>query len=88
MAEVRKEIKVGMESGLEPRPAAMLVQLASSFSSEDISIEYNGKTINPKSLMSAMYLAAPYGDMFQITVNGPNAEAAVEAIEDFLSGKN
>lgn len=88
MTEVRKEVTVGMEGGLEPRPAARLVQLASSFSSEDFSIEYNGKTINPKSLMSAMYLAAPYGDKFQITVKGPNSEEALQALEDFLSGRS
>lgn len=87
MTEVRKEVTVGMEGGLEPRPAAKLVQLVSSFTDEEFSIEYNGKTINPKSLMSAMYLAAPYGDKFQVTVKGPEAEKALEAIEDFLSGK-
>jgi len=84
MAEITKDIKVGLADGLAPRQVAMLVQLASTFHTEDILIEYSGKSVNPKSLMSAMYLAAPEGDVFHVTVNGPDADKAVSAFEGFL----
>ena len=85
MAELTKNIAVGLEDGLAPRQVAMLVQLASTFHTEDILIEYNGKSVNPKSLMSAMYLAAPEGDVFQVTVKGPDADKTIQAFEEFLT---
>ena len=87
MAEVKKTVTINLEDGLSPRQVAMLVQLVSTFRTENMVINYNNKTVNPKSLMSAMYLAAPNGDAFDVTAEGPEAEAAVNAIEDFLNGR-
>ena len=83
---VVKTIKVNIEGRLETRQIALCVQLASSFSTEDIKVDYDGKSISAKSLMGAINLAAPEGAEFVVTANGPQAEAAVQAIEDFLNG--
>ena len=85
MAEITKEITVGLEEGLEPRKTAELVQLVCRFRTEKFMIDYNDKSINPKSLMSAMYLAAPKGSVFTVKVEGPEAEEAVKAVEEFLA---
>ena len=84
MAEIKKNITVGQYDGLEPRKTAELVQLVCEYRTEKIMIDYNDKSINPKSLMSAMYLTAPKGAVFAVTAEGPEAEAAVGAIEEFL----
>ena len=85
MAEITKEVKVGLEDGLEPRKTAELVQLVCRFGSEKITIDYGDKSINPKSLMSAMYLTAPRGTVFHVKIEGPEAETALDAIERFLA---
>lgn len=85
MAEITRDVKVGLKEGLEPRKTAELVQLVCRFRTEKITIDHNDKSINPKSLMSAMYLAAPTGTVFHVKVEGPEAEAAFDAIERFLA---
>lgn len=85
MSEITKEVTVGLEEGLEPRKTAELVQLVCRFRTEKFTIDYNDKSINPKSLMSAMYLAAPKGTVFIVNVEGPDAEEAIEAVEKFLA---
>lgn len=83
--KIEKDVEVGLAEGLEPRKTAELVQLVCRFRAEKITIDHNEKSINPKSLMSAMYLASPKGTVFHVKVDGPDAEAAVEAIERFLA---
>ena len=87
MAELVREVTVGLCDGLEPRKTAELVQLVCEYRTEKVMVDYNGKSINPKSLMSAMYLAAPKGEVFVIKADGPEAEAAINAIEEFLKEK-
>lgn len=50
-----KEIEIGLETGLEARPVALLVQIASQFES-DIYIESGNKRVNAKSIMGMMSL--------------------------------
>ena len=52
---VTKEVIVKNATGLHARPATLLVKKASSFKSE-ISIEYNGKNANVKSLIGVLSL--------------------------------
>ena len=47
---IKKTITVELESGLEARPIAMLVQLASQFASR-IYLESENKKVNAKSIM-------------------------------------
>ncbi|MDU2678551.1 HPr family phosphocarrier protein, partial [Clostridium sp.] len=53
---IEKEVVVKNGSGLHARPATLLVKKASSFKS-DVSIEYNGKKANVKSLIGVLSLA-------------------------------
>lgn len=84
MAAITKTIVVELSEGLEPRKTAELVQLVCNHHTESVSIDYNGKVINPKSLMASMYLACPTGAQFVVSIDGPEAEAAMKNIEDFL----
>ena len=52
---IAKEVSVKNSSGLHARPATLLVKKASSFKS-DVSIEYNGKKANVKSLIGVLSL--------------------------------
>ena len=51
----KKEYHVIAETGIHARPATLLVQTASKYSS-DIQLEYKGKSVNLKSIMGVMSL--------------------------------
>jgi phosphocarrier protein HPr len=82
MAE--KVFTVTSESGIHARPATILVQTASRFNS-DIHLEYNGKTVNLKSIMGVMSLGIPKGAEIKITVEGADAAEAMAALTETLS---
>lgn len=65
--------------GLHARPAAQFVKLASTFESE-IEVRKDGLTINGKSIMGVMMLAAECGSTITITATGVDEEAAVAAL--------
>ncbi len=56
-----KKVTIKLESGLEARPVAMLVQVASQYDS-DIYVESASKRINAKSIMGMMSLALGSGE--------------------------
>lgn len=79
-----KSIKIQLPSGLEARPVAMLVQIASQYSSE-IHVEIEEKTVNAKSIMGMMTLGLSVGDEIVVKVNGADEEEALKNIEEYLS---
>ena len=78
-----KEITIGIPSGLEARPIAMLVQVASQYESE-IYLDCGSKHVNVKSIMGMMTLALSAGDTVEIITDGPDEKAAMKGIEDYL----
>lgn len=78
-----KEIEIGLETGLEARPVALLVQVASQFDS-DIYIESGSKRVNAKSIMGMMSLGLDNGEKVKVTASGDDETAALEGIEKFL----
>lgn len=81
---IRKPVTVKISNGLEVRPIAMLVQVASQFESE-IHIESGSKKVNAKSIMGMMTLGLDTGDEVVITANGIDEELAMEKVEEYLS---
>ena len=76
---------VQLKNGLEARPIAVLVQLASQFDST-LYLEAEGKRVNAKSIMGMMSLGLDTGESVQIEANGADEDAAVAKIAGFLSG--
>lgn len=83
---ISKEITIRLENGLEARPVAMLVQVASQFDSS-IYLEAGGKKVNAKSIMGMMSLGLDTGEKVKAVIEGSDEEAALEGIEKYLSGK-
>jgi phosphocarrier protein len=71
------------ESGIHARPASVLVQHASKFKS-DIRLEYDGKTVNLKSIVGVMSLGIEYGHRFTITSSGEDEEEAIAALRGVI----
>ena len=76
---VRKEVIVKNSTGLHARPATLLVKKASSFKSE-ISIEYNGKNANVKSLIGVLSLGVTKDAKVFVIASGDDEAYAVEEI--------
>ncbi|KWX69443.1 phosphocarrier protein HPr [Paenibacillus riograndensis] len=80
---VKKTFTVTDELGIHTRPASILVQAASKYNTE-VNIEYNGRTVNLKSIVGVMSLGVPQGAQIQIAAAGSDADKAIQGIEEAL----
>jgi phosphocarrier protein len=76
---VSKQVVVNNGTGLHARPATLLVKKASSFKS-DVSIEFNGKKANVKSLIGVLSLGVTKGANITVTASGDDETLAAEEI--------
>ena len=84
---MKKEMQIQLAGGLEARPVAMLVQVASQYDST-IYIEAEGKRVNAKSIMGMMSLGMDSGETVTVRADGEDEAAAIDGIEKFLSNKD
>ncbi len=70
--------------GLHARAAAKFVTVASKFEA-DIQVSRNGRSVNGKSIMGVMMLAAGKGTDIQVNADGDDAELALQAIETLIN---
>ena len=70
--------------GLHARPAGLLAKLAKLYADTVISVTKGDKTVKASQLMKLMSLAAKNGDEVTVTVEGPEEEAAFEAVKAFF----
>src|SRR5947199_6922682 len=81
---VKKELVVANKLGIHARPAAMFVKTANQFDCE-VFVEKDGETVNGKSIMGLMMLAAGPGSRITVIAEGEDASRAVHEIEALLS---
>ncbi|MCI6813329.1 MAG: HPr family phosphocarrier protein [Lachnospiraceae bacterium] len=82
----RKEVVVQIAGGLEARPIAVLVQVASQYESS-IYLEAGDKRVNAKSIMGMMTLGLNEGEKIVIEADGKDEAAAVEGVEKYITGQ-
>ena len=78
-----KEVVVRCESGLHNRQATYFVQKANEFESS-IWLESDNRKRNAKSLLGIMSLGIVTGSTITLSAVGPDAEAAVNALDALL----
>ena len=78
-----KEVVVRCESGLHNKQATYFVQKANEFESS-IWLEYGSRRMNAKSLLVIMSLGVVTGTTVTLSASGPDAEAAVNALDELL----
>ena len=83
---IRKSIRIELSNGLEARPVAVFVQVASQFDSS-LYVEYKDKRVNAKSIMGMMSLGIAQGETVVLCADGPDESEAVSKIEKYLSGR-
>lgn len=82
---IQKSVQIKLEGGLEARPVALLVQVASQYDS-NVYIESANKKVNAKSIMGMMGLGLNRDEAVTVIADGSDEEAAVAGIEKFLGG--
>ena len=79
----KRDFTITAETGIHARPATILVQTASRYTS-DVSLSYNGKSVNLKSIMGVMSLGVGQGADVTITAEGADADDAIAAITETM----
>jgi phosphocarrier protein len=81
--KLEKEFTILNRLGLHARPAAMFVRIASRHRAE-IWVSKEEEEINGKSIMGLMMLAAGQGSKLRIRCEGPDADKAMEELEELI----
>ena len=84
--EYRATLTIRNRLGLHARAAALLVQTSTQFDAE-VSVSKDGQTVNGRSIMGIMMLAAEQGSSIDVTTTGPQAEEALEAIRGLVDAR-
>ena len=84
--KIVKELPIVNRLGLHARPAAMFVRVASRHRCE-VWVAKEGEEINGKSIMGLMMLAAGQGSTLQIRCEGPDADKAMEELEELIKSR-
>jgi phosphocarrier protein len=76
-------VEITNERGLHARASAKFVKLAATFDAE-VTVSKEGATVDARSIMGLMMLAAGPGSQIVIHAEGAEADAAVEALAELV----
>lgn len=82
---VSRQVTLTVPHGLHLTPISQLVRCASSFAAA-ITISFDGRKADVKSVYDLMLLAAPCGSELTIEARGTDAEAAMESLNRLFDG--
>lgn len=84
----RRVLLITGERGLHARAAAKLVRLASQFRSDiKLSRRNSVHQVDAKSILGILLLAAAQGTELEVTADGEDEKAAVNALESLVKGR-
>lgn len=83
---IQKSVTIINKLGLHARASSKLVALASRYGSK-IELSVNNQTVNSKSIMGVMMLAAGKGTEILLTVDGEDEVAAMKAITALIDNR-
>ena len=83
---IKTTITISNKLGLHARASAKFTKLASGFQS-DVFLSRKDRRVNAKSIMGVMMLAAGLGTEVEIETDGPDEQAAMEALVALVNDK-
>ncbi len=83
---ISRDLAIINKLGLHARAAAKFVNLANQFESE-ISVSRNGRTVNGKSIMGLMMLAASMGSDITVAIDGSDESTAMQDIAALIENR-
>jgi phosphocarrier protein HPr len=81
-----RTVEIVNERGLHARASAKFVKMASGYDAE-VTVSREGSSVDARSIMGLMMLAAGIGSTIDITAEGPEAHAAVEALCELVTNR-
>ena len=83
---VSQVVEIVNERGLHARASAKFVKLAAAFDAE-VTVTRDGTTVDARSIMGLMMLAAGIGSTIEIRAEGPEAKPALDALVELVRGR-
>ena len=81
---IQRSLRIRNRLGLHARAAARFVHTASRFRSQ-VSASRDGRTMDGKSILGILLLAAPQGTEIELLVDGPDEAEAMAALEALVA---
>ena len=86
LPHVQAQLTLRNSMGLHARAAAAFVQAVKDFTVE-ISVVWEGKTANGRSVLDLLTLGAPQGSVLMVELTGPDAEAAFATLSNLVDNR-
>jgi phosphocarrier protein len=82
----RASLEIVNKLGLHARAAVLFVQAATRFDAK-VRVTKEGQTVDGRSIMGVMMLAAELGSRIDVETSGPQARAALDAITELVANR-
>jgi phosphocarrier protein len=79
-----KTVEIINKRGLHARASAKFVKLAADFDAE-VTVSRDGQAVDARSIMGLMMLGAGPGSVLELSAEGPEAAAALDALAELVS---
>jgi len=86
VSTAQANVTIANRLGLHARPAMTFVDTAAHFTA-DITVKKGTQTVDGKSIMQLMMLAATHGTELVIAANGPDADDAIAKLCELVESK-
>ena len=86
MSEAGRTVEIVNKRGLHARASAKFVKLAATFDAE-VRVSKDGQTVDARSIMGLMMLAAAPGCCIDIVAEGEQAGEAVDALAGLVAAR-
>ncbi len=84
---IELEVTICNSQGLHARPAAQFVRIASRYAKAELSVTKDSMSVNGKSIIGIMMLAAGPGTKLQLKAEGEGASDLLRDLEGLVNGK-
>ncbi len=81
-----RTVEISNQRGLHARASAKFVKLAAGFDAQ-VNVSKDGSTVDARSIMGLMMLAAGLGCCIEISAQGPQAAEALEALTQLVADR-
>lgn len=82
----QQSVQIVNEKGLHARAAASFVDMANRYRSR-IELRRGSETVDGKSILGILTLAAPRGTELLLSAEGPDEDEAVAALSELVAGR-
>jgi phosphotransferase system HPr (HPr) family protein len=82
---IRRQVTIRNRLGLHARAAARFVHTANRFRAR-VTASRDGRTMDGKSILGILLLAASQGSVLELTADGEDEEAALSALAALVEG--